>query len=201
MTDDPARDLETTIVPGTPSSPDDIEDTIRLELEFLTALIWAPDTMTTATVAAMVGPAAGRDSAPEHLPSSTGLFLRPIHEAVFSAIVARVDDGLPVTPTLLTEGIAEPRTRAALRDVMLEIASPGSRGPTPLPGGTDVPYLAAALLDRWYRRGFTGLVSRMGLIAEEAATADLAGHWAGLTAHQQRAERRWSAVRARLATL
>ncbi|WP_062391645.1 hypothetical protein [Gordonia phthalatica] len=190
---------ETSIAPGTPSSPDDIDDAIRLELEFLTSLIWAPDAMTTATVTAIVGAPADRPRSDDHLPVASGLFLRPIHDTLFTAITARVDDGLPVTPTLLSEGIDDPRARTALRGVILEIAAPS--GPGPLPGGADVPHLAAALIDRWYRRGYAGLLARMGLVAEESATADLAEHWAAMTAHQQRAHRRWAAIRTRLADL
>ena len=190
---------ETSIAPGTPASPDDIDDAIRLELEFLTALIWAPAPMTTATIGVLTGTPAERQRSDDHLPAATGLFLRPIHETLFATIVTRVDQGLPVTPTLISEGIDDPRDRHALRTLMLEIATPS--GPVPPPGGTAVPHLAVALIDRWYRRGYAGLLSRMGLAVEESPTADLADHWSSLTTHQQRAHHRWSVIRERLLEL
>jgi len=196
------HDHDHDIVPGLPLSSDDVDDTVRLELEFLTSLIWAPDAMTTAAVHAVVGTANDRsDASDRHLPLGTLLFLRPAHGALFATIVARVDAELPVTPTLVIEGLGDPQARAALREVMLDVAAPGSRGPGPLPGGADVPHLATALLDRWYRRGYLGLIARMSLHGEDAATDALAGHWAALTEHQQRAERRWSSVRTLLARL
>ncbi|MDR2280651.1 MAG: hypothetical protein LBE07_07330 [Gordonia sp. (in: high G+C Gram-positive bacteria)] len=175
----------------------DLDDTIRLELEFLTSLVWAPAPVAVAAVHAMIGrPEERSPSSREVLPTDTVLFLRPVHDAVFAAVVARTDAGLPVTPTLLTEGIADPKERASLRTVLLEIAAPPGAGP--LPGGADVAHLAAALIDHWYRRGYPTLLARMSLACEESPTADLAGFWRGLTDHQLVAEARWLSVRQRL---
>ncbi|QRY63674.1 hypothetical protein JVX90_05515 [Gordonia sp. PDNC005] len=175
----------------------DLDDTIRLELEFLTSLVWAPATVAVAAVHAMIGRPEERDPpSRDLLPVDTVLFLRPVHTAVFAAVVARTDAGLPVTPTLLTEGIADPKERAGLRSVLLDIAAPSGAGP--LPGGADVALLAVALTDHWYRRGYLSLLARMSLACEESATADLAGFWRGLTDHQQIAEARWLSVRQRL---
>ena len=170
-----------------------VDDTIRLELEFLTALTWAPDPVTAAAVHAMVGTGFPDDT---RLPLDTALFLRPAHALVFAAIVARVDDGAPVTPTLLAESLTDPKARAGLRDVLLEIGAPTGQGP--LPGGADVPHLAIAVVEHWYRRGYTALVSRMALACEESPTDELADRWAELTGHQQIAHRRRSDVRLRL---
>jgi hypothetical protein len=175
----------------------DLDDTIRLELEFLTSLVWAPAAVSLAAVHAMVGGPDDRDpSSRDVLPVSTELFLRQVHTAVFAAVVARTDAGLPVTPTLLTESIADPKEKASLRSVLLDIAAPSGAGP--LPGGADVAHLAVALIDHWYRRGYPTLLARMSLACEESPTADLAGFWRALTDHQQIAEARWLSVRQRL---
>lgn len=178
---------------------DPVDDTIRLELEFLTSLIWAPDAVTAAAVTALVGTAAERSACADVLPLETALFLRPAHALVFAAVVARVDDALPVTPTLLAEGLSDPKARSSARDVLLEIGAPSGQGP--LPGGADVPYLASAVVDHWYRRGYLALVSTMALACEESPTGELADRWASLTVHQQRAHRRRLEVGLRLARI
>ena len=76
---------------------------------------------------------------------------------------------------------------------MLEIASP--RHGRPVADSADLPYLAAALIDAWYRRGYTALLARMQQVTEERPTVELAGHWTALTTHQQAAETRWLAIR------
>ncbi|MCF8569389.1 hypothetical protein L5G32_03800 [Gordonia sp. HY002] len=170
-----------------------VDDTIRLELEFLTALIWAPDPVTAAAVHAMIGTERSDGTG---LPVDAALFLRPAHARVFANVVARVGDGAPVTPTLLAEGLTDPKARAGLREVLLEIGAPTGQGP--LPGGADVPHLAIAVIDHWYRRGYTALLSRMALACEESPTDDLADRWAELTIHQQTAHRCRVEVRRRL---
>ncbi|WOC11045.1 hypothetical protein [Gordonia sp. MP11Mi] len=182
---------------------DPVDDTIALELEFLTSLIWAPDSVTVIAVHALVGTAIERALGPDQvaradvLPLDTTLFIRRDHALVFAAVVARVDGALPVTPTLLAESLSDPKARASVRNVLLEIGAPTGQGP--LPGGADVPHLAIAVVDHWYRRGYIALVSKMALACEESPTDDLADRWADLTAHQQRAHRRRSEVRRRLA--
>ena len=201
VTDDP--ELETV------SSHDDIEfvaaiddldsldDTMDLELEFLTALVWAPDDRVREVMRILVGDAAIRAGVEQPrddvIPLGSPFLLRPEHAVVFGEILFMLDESVPVTVTLLSQRLAAEGRRPWLRDVLLELAAPTGRGP--LPGGADLPHIAAILVDGWYRRGYTALLRRMGQVTSEAPTADLAGHWAALTEHQLVARRRWLAVR------
>lgn len=199
--DHPITDLaETSIPAGTPDNLDDVDAQIRGELEFLTSLIWAPDTA--AAIHAIVGDHQHRatnrhpvDRIPlDHLHA---LFLHPPHAAVFAAVVELVDEGTPVSPAIL--GARAGMSDRQLRPTLLAIAAPTGHGP--LPGGADVPYLARGIIDAYYRRGYAGLIARMNHALEEADTDDLAAHWAALTDHQQAAERRRLAITDQLAAL
>jgi len=180
---------------------DDIDIQIRSELEFLTSLVWAPDTA--AGVHALVGDhqhratTAGQPHDRIPLTHLHTLFLHPVHARLFATLVELVDEGTPVSPAILgtRAGLAD-RT---LRPTLLAIAAPTGHGP--LPGGTDVPHLARGIVDAYYRRGYTALISRMTHALAEADTDALAGHWATLTEHQQTAERRRLAVTDALAAL
>ncbi|MFC3244896.1 hypothetical protein ACFOJ6_24700 [Gordonia humi] len=124
-------------------------------------------------------------------------FLYAPHTTVFTTVIELVDEGSPVTPAILAARIG--MTDRRLRPTLLAIAAPTGHGP--LPGGADVPYLARAIVDAYYRRGYTALLSTMQHALAEADTDDLAGHWRTLTNHQQDAERRRLAIADALARL
>ena len=80
------------------------------------------------------------------------------------------------------------RPRADRRDLR-------TRHGRPVADSADLPHLAAALIDGWYRRGYRALLARMTQVTAERPTVELAGHWTALTGHQQTAETRWLAIR------
>lgn len=177
---------------------DDTTRQVRFELEFLTSLIWSP--ATPAAIEALVGNHAHRADNPnpvDRIPLHHSLFLHRPHARIFSAVIELVDEGSPVTPTIVEARIGT--HHRSLRPILLEVAAPTGYGP--LPGGTDVPHLARLLVDAWHRRGYSALIARMQLALEHEDTDSLAAHWRTLTDHQEAAERRRLAVTDALARL
>lgn len=178
-----------------PDDPAELDHVLRVELDLLVSLAWAPPAVTTTVVEAIVGAAAERPRA-DRLPVGSPLFVSTVHERMWAGIVDLVDAGAPVTPTLLANHLGSGRSDAKLSPVLLELASPSGRAP--LPGGADTPHLAVAVVDQWYDRGYRALAARLSsLLSPHAGTAreDYAEHWARLTVHQQAAAARWKAVR------
>nr|WP_245551350.1 hypothetical protein [Gordonia rhizosphera] len=176
-----------------------LDDTLALELDTLTALLWAPPVMARRVLDALIGTRADRDAGrtATTLPGGSVLFLRETHQTVFDAAVALVDEGSPATPVLVNARLAEHGLAGRTRTVMLDIGSPPHG--RPVADSADLPYLAAALIDAWYRRGYTALLARMTHATLQRPTAELAGHWTALTTHQHAAETRWLAIRDALA--
>lgn len=197
----PHSDLEEIAVFG--DDLDEITDTLALEFELLTALVWAPDSVTRDVVTALIGDAGTRESTHGRpgtaIPLSHTLFLSTGHTILFTTIVAMIDEGMPVTPTLLLARLREAGHHRTVAALLPDLAAP--RGHTPLPGGIDTPHLAAALVDAWYRRGYTALLARMTHATTTEPTDTLAGHWSALTTHAAAAERRWLTIRDTLASL
>lgn len=177
-----------------------IDDAVRAEREFLTSLIWSPDTES--AVHALVGDRAHRDRAAgqpvDRIPMAHPLFVHASHAALFELVVALVDEGAPVSPAVLQTRVTAV-DRDKLSRLLIEVASPSGFGP--LPGGRDVPYLARGVVDTYYRRGYIALIASMNQAVDHADVDSLAGHWATLTDHQQAADRRRLAVTDALAAL
>lgn len=195
----PPSDLAGPVGSGYEAADEDLSFNaqIRTELDFLTALIWAP--APAKAIHAIVGDREYRaTNGIERIPLDHRLFLAPTHVAVFIMVVELVDEDLPVSAAILGTKIAD-STRRELEPTLLHIASPPGRGP--LPGGTEVPHLARALVDAHLRRGYSALVAAMALALEEKPTADLASYWASLTAHQITAEHRHRSVISALSQL
>jgi len=185
---------------GVPVALDELADTLNLERELLTALVWAPPERTAAVVIALAGDADRRDGR-DAIPLSAALFYGPDHGTVFGWIVDSVDAGAPLDPAALAGHLTDPATRPALRNLLLEIASPNPHGPWPVPTDTQVPQLARAVVDGWHRRGYRALLERMATVLAEERSEDLAAHWVALSRHQQLAEARRSSVLAALCAL
>lgn len=185
---------------GVPVDIDEIEATITVEREALTALIWAPADLTTAVVHALVGDPATRDG-PQVIASSAPLFYLPDHGAVFARIIESVDDGAPLAAGDLASAFAVAETTAGFRNLLMELASPNPAGPWPLPTEADLPRLALAVVDQWHRRGYRALLDRMGTVLVTERSDDLGPHWEALSRHQRTAEKTRDAVRAALAAL
>ena len=175
----------------------DFDAAAVVEQEFLTALVWAPPGVARQVVTALVGAeharAAGRPD--DAIPMSSALFLSPRHEVVFAAIVDVVDRGAPPTPVLVANRLTERGERSRVQGIMVDLAAPAR---APLPGGVELPHLAASLANAWYRRGYIALTMRMQQCTREVDHGDLAASWRALTDHQQAAERRWHGVHAHL---
>lgn len=178
----------------------EVDNTLALELDMLTALLWAPPVRARQVVEALIGSRADRDAGTTTvLPVGSVVFLSAVHQEVFDTVVALLDEGSPATPVLVNARFADRGLTTRTRSVMLEIASP--RHGRPVADSADLPHLAAALIDGWYRRGYRALLARMTQVTNERPTAELAGHWTALTAHQQAAETRWLAIRDTLARI
>ncbi|MFZ2510995.1 MAG: hypothetical protein WAW85_07900 [Gordonia sp. (in: high G+C Gram-positive bacteria)] len=183
----PARE----VVFGIPEDEYEFATQIRFELEALTSLLWSPDP--TPVIHALVGDystRAGGDPT-DRIPLAHPLFIHPGHAQIFAIVVDLIDQGAPVSPTIVAAQL--PPQHHRLHPILVEIASPRGRGP--LPGGVDLPHLARALADSYYRRGYVGLLARMTHIAEAEPTDELSGHWDSLSAAKDLAERRWHGVR------
>jgi len=147
-----------------------------LEEELLSALMWAPPAIARAVAAQLD---------PKH-------FWVPQHASIFAAIAAVATNAAP-SPALVNAqlmsagGQGEFGTRRAQK-TMLSLAAPTHR---PVAVAAQVPYLAVAVIDGWYRRGYTALLTAMEQRRQEAPIEELAGHWAQLTGYQQRAESDW----------
>ena len=86
---------------GVTADSDDFTADTALELEFLTALVWAPVEESRRVVHALVGDRSVRavsDQPLDAIPLSSALFLSPTHQAVFGAVVDLVDTDTPLTP-------------------------------------------------------------------------------------------------------
>ena len=178
----------------------EVDNTLALELDMLTALLWAPPARARHVVEALIGSRADRDAGTTTvLPAGSVVFLSAVHQDVFDTVVALLDEGSPATPVLVNARFADRGLTTRTRSVMLEIASP--RHGRPVADSADLPHLAAALIDGWYRRGYRALLARMTQVTAERPTTELAGHWTALTAHQQAAETRWLAIRDTLARI
>ncbi|UOG23750.1 hypothetical protein MTX80_23415 (plasmid) [Gordonia amicalis] len=180
---------------GVIADADTLDDTLALELDMLTALVWAPPARGRAVVEALIGTRADRDAgnATYVLPLNSVLFLHRSHQIIWETVVALHDEGVPVQPRLVVARLTDQGHATRTRSAMIEIISP--RHGSPVADSADLPHLAAALIDSWYRRGYTALLARMQQVTEERPTAELAGHWVALTGHQQTAETRWLAIR------
>ena len=148
----------------------EFDNTLALELDMLTALLWAPPARARQVVDALIGSRVA------------------VHQDVFDTVVALLDEGSPATPVLVNARFADRGLTTRTRSVMLEIASP--RHGRPVADSADLPYLAAALVDGWYRRGYRALLARMTQVTAERPTVD-----------QQTAETRWLAIRDTLARI
>ncbi|MDS1116377.1 hypothetical protein RD149_21775 [Gordonia westfalica] len=184
---------------GAIADTDTLDDTLALELDMLTALIWAPPARGRAVVEALIGTRTVRDAGTTThvLPTSSVLFLHCTHQIIWETVVALHDEGVPVQPQLVLARLTDQGHATRTRGAMIEIASP--RHGRPVADSADLPHLAAALIDAWYRRGYTALLTRMQQVTQDRPTAELAGHWTALTTHQQAAETRWLAIRDALA--
>ena len=160
--------------------------TAGVEAAFLTALMWAPADMAR-HVRAILAVTDRWDP----------FWSRP-HREIFEAICVVLDGGAPPNPALVQAQLFETGRLPAVAGQLLAITSP-TRGP--VVGGADLPHLAAKVIDQWYRRGYAGLLARMAQVRETVSVEELAGHWANLTGHQQRAEELWLTKRDELAKL
>ncbi len=148
-----------------------------LEQELLSALMWAPPAIARAVAAQL----------------DTKHFWVPQHARIFAAIVTVVATNAAPSPALVnaqllaTGGQGEFSTRSA-QQTMLTLVAPTHR---PVAVAGQVPYLAIAVIDGWYRRGYTALLTAMDQRRQEAPIEELSGHWAQLTRYQQRAESEW----------
>ncbi|PYE12001.1 DnaB helicase-like protein [Williamsia limnetica] len=160
--------------------------TSGVEAAFLTALMWAPADM--ARQVRQIMTTGGRWDP----------FWSRAHREIFEAICVVLDSGAPPNPALVQAQLFETGRLPAVAGQLLAITSP-TRGP--VVGGVDLPHLAAKVIDQWYRRGYAGLLARMAQVRETVSVEELAGHWANLTGHQQRAEELWLTKRDQLAKL
>ena len=182
-------------------SPGDFDVAAALELEFLTALVWAPVEESRRVVHALVGDRSVRavsDQPVDAIPLSSALFLSPTHQAVFGAVVELVDAGTPPTPMLLgahARAYSSSREeRHEFRRGLLDVTSPAGR----VPVAAELPHLARSLVDAWYRRGYVALTLRMGTVIDHAPPGELSRNWAQLSVHERTATRRREAVRSAL---
>ena len=154
----------------------EIDVATDLEQELLSALMWAPPAIARAVTAQL----------------DTKHFWIPQHARIFAAIAAVATNAAP-SPALVnaqllaTGGQGEFSTRSA-QQTMLSLVAPTNR---PVAVAGQVPYLAIAVIDGWYRRGYTALLTAMDQRRQEAPIEELSGHWAQLTRYQQRAESEW----------
>ncbi len=154
----------------------EIDVATDLEQELLSALMWAPLAIARAVAAQL----------------DTKHFWVPQHARIFAAIDAVATNAAP-SPALVnaqlmaTGGQGELSARSAQK-TMLALVAPTHR---PIAVAAQVPYLAIAVIDGWYRRGYTALLTAMDQRRREAPIEELAEHWAQLTGYQQRAESDW----------
>lgn len=160
--------------------------TSGVEAAFLTALMWAPADMARHVREIFA------------VPERWDPFWSSAHREIFQAICVVLDSGAPPNPALVQAQLFETGRLPAVTGQLLAITSP-TRGP--VVGGVDLPHLAAKVVDQWYRRGYAGLLARMAQVRESVSVEELAGHWANLTSHQQRAEELWLTKRDQLAKL
>ena len=174
--------------PGGMGTDLDTETTITTTVEaaFLTALMWAPADMARQVRQILA------------VTDRWDPFWSTQHREIFGAICAVLDSGAPPNPALVQAQLFETGRLPAVTGQLLAITSP-TRGP--VVGGVDLPHLAAKVVDQWYRRGYAGLLARMSQVRESVSVEELAGHWANLTSHQQRAEELWLTKRDQLAKL
>lgn len=178
----------------------EVDAAIDLESTFLAALLFAPAGIAHAVIHAIIGTRTTPTPDPDVLTANTTLFLSPANRLVFDAAVALIDEGTPATPQLVHARLTDQGLHRHTKTAMLDIISPAIPRAT-VAGGADLPHLAAALVDAWYRRGYHALIARMQQMTATRPVDELGGHWAALTHHQQSAERRRLAVRDHLARI
>lgn len=176
------------------------------EREFLTALLWAPAPVSEAVAYAILGSPAQRattDLPADLLPAPDPLFVNPIHRVIFTAIVAMIDEGQPVSPALVLARLdaAAPsrRHRQLSRSLLLELTAPA--GYSHPHHGHILPHLAAALVESWYRRGYIRFIDGMRQGMAELPTSDLAGLRDDLITMSRAADTRMLAITDRLARI
>jgi hypothetical protein len=179
---------------------DEVDAAIDLEATFLAALLFAPAGIAQAVIHAVIGTRTSPTPDPDVLPVETTLFLSPANRLVFDAAVALIDEGAPATPQLVQARLTDNGLHRQTKTAMLDIISPATPRAS-VAGGADLPHLAAALVDAWYRRGYHALITRMQQMTATRPVDELGGHWAALTVHQQSAERRRLNVRDHLARI
>ncbi|MFW0797619.1 hypothetical protein AAFP30_27705 [Gordonia sp. CPCC 205515] len=203
---EPLPELETVTAGDDPTrygfldATEDIDAALDLELAFLAALLYAPPAISHAVITALIGTRTEPGNNPTVLPADTTLFLGPATRRIFETAVALIDEGTPATPQLVQARLTDNGAHRQTKGALLDIVAPATPRPS-VAGGADLPHLAAALVDAWYRRGYLALVTRMHQITTSRPVDELAGHWAALTTHQQTAERRRLAVRDTLARI
>ncbi|MCK0439544.1 hypothetical protein MUG78_08720 [Gordonia alkaliphila] len=165
---------------GVPVDVDEIDATITLEREFLTALVWAPPSTAAAIVHALIGP--------DRLPVDAPLFYLPDHGTVFRRLAGAVAEGTPVSATDLVTAFDLTEHDDRFAHLLMEIASPNPLHPWPLPTEADLPALARSLADQWLRRGYQALLARMHTVLREERTSTLDQHWLALSRHQRAAQ-------------
>jgi hypothetical protein len=186
---------------GTLDATEDLDAALELELAFLACLLYAPPAMSHAVITALIGARTNTTADhPDVLPADTTLFLGPANRLIFDTAVELIDQGTPATPQLVQARLTDQGQHRRTKGAMLDIVAPAQPRPT-VAGGADLPHLAAALVDAWYRRGYLALITRMHHHTTSRPVDELAGHWAALTDHQQTAERRRLAVRDHLARI
>ncbi|MBE7190896.1 MAG: hypothetical protein INR66_00255 [Gordonia polyisoprenivorans] len=185
---------------------DDHAHAILAEREFLTALLWAPPTVTTAVIHAIIGTPSERDAHQppgDVLPDPAALLLDPTHQAVLAAITAMVDEGQPLTPALvlarLDAAVTSRRHRHLHRALLLEVTAPA--GYSHPHHGAVLPHLATTLVDGWYRRGYARLAEGMRHAAATLATHELAAWRDDLITMSHTADTRMLAITDRLARI
>jgi hypothetical protein len=187
-----------------PDDPADLDHNLRTEIDLLVALAWAPQQITDAVVEALVGTLTERAGghATDRIPATSPLFLKATHQLIWEAIVELADIGTPTTPTLIAAHLTSAVRSDGLTRALVELASPTGRPPGG--GGHDAPYLAAAVIDQWYERGYRAMAARLStVVAPRSGTRreEYAQHWADLTIHQQAAAARWTSIHTALAAI
>jgi hypothetical protein len=87
----------------------EVDNTLALELDMLTALLWAPPARGRQVVGALIGSRADRDAGTTStvLPAGRVVFFNAVHQNVFDTAVALLDEGSPATPVLVNARFAD----------------------------------------------------------------------------------------------
>ncbi|MCD2147403.1 hypothetical protein LQ419_19510 [Gordonia paraffinivorans] len=116
---------------GAIADPDTLDDAMRLEVDMLTALVWAPPQLARSVVEAIIGTHTDRQAGTTTtvLPAGSVLFWRDAHQDVWDTVVTLLDEASPATPVLVNARLADRGLTTRTRGIMLEIASPPTRPP------------------------------------------------------------------------